>query len=50
MPSIEVAGNIGATSPLHIAAIAAKVGSICGFTVTFIVAVDTQLPAEGVKV
>jgi hypothetical protein len=32
--AIEVAGKIGATSPLHIAAIAAKVGVVCGFTVT----------------
>ena len=50
IPLLDVAGNTGATSPLHIAAIAAKVGSICGFTVTFTVAVDAQLPAEGVNV
>ena len=50
MPFKELVGKIGATSPLHIAAIAAKVGSVCGFTVTFTVAVDAHEPALGVKV
>jgi hypothetical protein len=50
IPLLDVAGNTGATSPLHIAAIAAKVGVVCGFTVTFTVAVDAQTPAAGVKV
>ena len=57
--SKEVLGKIGATSPLHraIAAtppihsgIPAKLGVICGLTVTFIVAVDAHEPALGVKV
>ena len=50
IPLLDVAGKMGATSPLHIAAIAAKVGSVCGFTVTFTVAVDAHEPALGVKV
>ena len=50
IPLLDVVGKTGATSPLHIAAIGAKVGVVCGLTVTFIVAVDAQLPAEGVKV
>ena len=50
IPLLDVAGKIGATLPLHIGAIAAKVGSVCGLTVTSTLAVDAQLPAEGVKV
>ena len=39
MPLVEVAGNTGAVTPEHIAAIGLKVGVIFGSTVTVNVAV-----------
>ena len=34
IPFKEVVGNVGATSPLHIAAIGAKVGKVAALTLT----------------
>jgi hypothetical protein len=50
IPFVEVVGKTGATEPEHIAATAAKVGVICGLTVTDSVVVVAQSPAVGVKV
>jgi hypothetical protein len=50
IPLVEVVGKIGAVVPLHIGAIAAKVGVVTAFTVTFKVVVLAQSPTVGVKV
>jgi hypothetical protein len=50
IPLLEVTGNTGAGAPLHIGAIAVKVGTTFGLTVTVNVAVLAQRPAVGVKV
>jgi hypothetical protein len=50
IPLVDVVANIGAVVPLHIGAIAAKVGVVTAFTVTFKVAVLAQSPTVGVKV
>jgi hypothetical protein len=50
IPLVEVVGKIGAKAPLHIGAIAAKVGVITAFTVTDKLAVLAQSPTVGVKV
>jgi hypothetical protein len=50
IPLVEVAGKTGAVAPLHIAAIAAKVGVIVGLTVTDNVVVVAHNPAVGVNV
>jgi hypothetical protein len=50
IPLVEVVGNIGAVAPLHIGAIAAKVGVPTGFTVTDNVVALAQSPTVGVKV
>jgi hypothetical protein len=49
-PLVEVVGKIGAVAPLHIGAIAAKVGVIIGFTVTDRLAAVAQSPTVGVNV
>jgi len=50
IPLSDVAGNIGATVPEQIGAIAAKVGVMIGFTVTVNVVVVAHCPASGVKI
>jgi hypothetical protein len=50
IPFVDVDGNTGATDPLQIGAIAAKVGVIPGVTVTVSVAVAAHWPAVGVNV
>jgi hypothetical protein len=50
IPLVEVVGKIGAVAPLHIGAIAAKVGVATAFTVTDKLAVLAQSPTVGVKV
>jgi hypothetical protein len=50
IPLVDVAGKIGAVAPLHIGAIAAKVGAITGLTVTDKVVALAQSPTVGVKV
>jgi hypothetical protein len=50
IPLVDVVGKIGAVAPLHIGAIAAKVGVVIGFTVTVKFAVLAQSPTVGVKV
>jgi hypothetical protein len=50
IPLVEVVGKTGAVAPLHIGAIAAKVGVITAFTVTDKLAVLAQSPTVGVKV
>jgi hypothetical protein len=47
---LEVAGSTGAVAPLHIGAIAVKVGATIGLTVTVKVAVVAHWPNVGVKV
>jgi hypothetical protein len=47
---VEVVGNIGAGSPLHIAAIALNVGVIKGLTVIVNVVFVAHCPASGVNV
>jgi hypothetical protein len=49
IPLVEVVGKIGATVPLHIAAIAVNVGVTIGLIVTVIVFVEAQIPAVGVN-
>ena len=49
-PLFEIIGNTGAVDPLHIAAGVVKVGTVCAFTVTVIVAVVAHWPAAGVNV
>jgi hypothetical protein len=50
IPLVDVVGKIGAVAPLHIGAIAAKVGVVIAFTVTDKLAVLAQSPTVGVKV
>lgn len=50
MPLVDVAGNMGAVAPLHIGAIALKVGVTDGFTVTANVVLVAHCPAAGVNV
>jgi len=50
MPFIDVNGNVGATEPEQIGAIAAKAGVILGVTVISIVVVDAHWPPSGVNV
>jgi hypothetical protein len=50
IPLVDVVGNIGAVVPLHIGAIAAKVGVTMGLTVTDKVVALAQSPTVGVKV
>jgi hypothetical protein len=50
IPLVEVVGKTGAAAPLHIAAIAAKVGVVVGMTVTDNVAVVAHNPTVGVNV
>ena len=49
-PFVEVVGKTGITLPLHIGAIALKVGVTFGLTVTVKVAVVAHCPAFGVNV
>ena len=44
IPLLDVAGNTGATAPLHIGAIAAKVGIVGGLTIALAVAVQPFVP------
>ena len=46
----DVAGRTGAAEPLHIGAGVVNVGTVCGVTVTVIVAVIAHWPAAGVNV
>jgi len=50
IPLSDVAGNVGATEPEQIGAIAAKVGVTVGLTVTSIVVGVAHCPASGVNV
>jgi hypothetical protein len=50
IPLVDVVGKTGAVAPLHIGAIAAKVGVTIGFTVTDKVVALAQSPTVGVKV
>jgi hypothetical protein len=50
IPLVDVVGKIGAVAPLHIAAIAAKVGVILELTVTDKVVAEAHSPIVGVKV
>jgi hypothetical protein len=50
MPFVDVVGNVGATAPEQIGAMAAKVGVTFGLTATVNVVVDAHWPASGVKV
>ena len=50
MPLSDVVGNVGATAPEQIGAMAAKVGVTLGFTVTVNVVVVAHWPASGVNV
>ena len=50
IPLVDVAGNTGATAPLHTGGIILNVGVISGFTVNVNVAVVAHNPAIGVNV
>jgi hypothetical protein len=50
MPLVDVIGNTGATAPLHIGSMAAKVGVTFGVTVTDNVVEVAQTPLIGVNV
>ena len=50
MPLVELAGKTGAAEPEHIGAIASKVGTMTGLTVTFNVAPVAHWSASGVNV
>ena len=50
IPLIEMAGRTGAADPLQMVAGVVKVGTVCAFTVTVIVAVVAHWPAAGVNV
>jgi hypothetical protein len=50
IPLVDVVGKTGAAAPLHIGAIAAKVGVTIAFTVTDKVVTLAQSPTVGVKV
>ena len=50
IPLMDVLGKIGALAPLHIGAIAVKIGNIIGLTVMLKVAELAHCPAFGVKV
>ena len=49
-PLLDVPGRTGVADPLHIGAGVVNVGTVCGVTVTVIVAVVAQIPAFGVNV
>ena len=49
-PLLDVVGRTGAADPLQIGAGVVNVGTVCGVTVTVIVAVVAQSPAVGVNV
>ena len=49
-PLLDEAGRTGAADPLHIGAGVVNVGTVCGVTVTVIVAVVAHKPAFGVNV
>ena len=49
-PLLDVVGRTGAADPLHIGAGVVNVGTVCGVTVTVIVAVVAHKPAVGVNV
>ena len=49
-PLLEEAGSTGTADPLHIGAGVVNVGTVCGVTVTVIVAVVAHNPAAGVNV
>ena len=50
IPFADVNGSTGATSPVQIGAMTAKVGVTFGLTVTVNVVVDAHWPASGVNV
>jgi hypothetical protein len=50
MPLLDVVGKTGAVAPVHIGAIAVKLGVTLLLTVTDSVAVVAHCPAVGVKV
>ena len=50
IPLVEVARSVGAVAPLHIGAIALKVGVVSGVTVTVSVVLVAHCPEFGVNV
>jgi hypothetical protein len=50
MPLLDVVGKTGAVAPVHMGAMAVKVGVMLLLTVTVSVAVEEHWPAVGVKV
>ena len=50
MPFVEVVGSVGATEPVQMGPIAAKVGVTFELIVTVRVVLTAHWPAEGIKV